>query len=518
MLAVLAIGTGCPTGGSELGERCDVNSDCDRTLQCLTGTCIPRCQRAPDCGDGYACDAGGFCHLATGQQGDACVTEVACAPGLSCQIDGGDGDGLLSSCTAQNAGHPAGSRCGDDADCRNGTCALGHCVDLCADTRDCGGGLACMNIPRVEAGGRMFAGCLPSRGTLTWSIPVIQPTQTIQLPIPDAATAVSVTMNVDDVNQLVGATRLTAPREIGSSLPGMTLLTTCGEVGPVTCDPIAKAFGNIVRHRPGFAQSVLAMPSRYDQSTPHTSFPPGAYDLTVSSLRMTEQAGLIAGSAIPRVTAVVKLDSSVILDLHFYFLDLTDHPCEASLGSPKFNAELARTSAAFQDDFLGSLRGTFAQGGVAIGSLTYDDLTDHPDLDGLDVADAASLLALGRFDVGVNVFFVRTLSPVGLQAIGPNPGPAGLANTRQSGIVIGVDSLCYRSWTELSRLTAHELARYMGLYHNVEVVTDPQGRPYGDPIADSDASDTNLMFFSEFGGTELSPGQREILTRSPVLR
>jgi hypothetical protein len=111
------------------------------------------------------------------------------------------------------------------------------------------------------------------------------------------------------------------------------------------------------------------------------------------------------------------------------------------------------------------------------------------------------------------VFFVRTLSPVGLQAISPNPGPAGLANTRQSGVVIGLDTLCYRSWPQLARLTAHELARYMGLYNNIEL--DPA---HVDPIADSDMSISNLMFYSELGGVFLSDGQREILSRSPVLR
>ena len=66
---------------------------------------------------------------------------------------------------------------------------------------------------------------------------------------------------------------------------------------------------------------------------------------------------------------------------------------------------------------------------------------------------------------------------------------------------------------QLARLTAHEIGRYMGLSHNVEV--DPRWR---DGIDDSDASPANLMFYSELGGTDLSPGQRAILQRSPVLR
>ncbi|MEO7095779.1 MAG: hypothetical protein ABI175_21145, partial [Polyangiales bacterium] len=145
----------------------------------MTGVCVPKCQRAPECGDGYACDRDGFCHIATGQAGDKCSSEVQCAPGLSCQIDGTatDEDGyLLASCTLQKQSRPAGSLCALDSECRNGTCGLGHCIDLCSDTRDCGSGLSCMGIPRVESDGALFHGCLPPRGSVVWSIPVTSPT------------------------------------------------------------------------------------------------------------------------------------------------------------------------------------------------------------------------------------------------------------------------------------------------------------------------------------------------------
>jgi hypothetical protein len=85
-----------------------------------------------------------------------------------------------------------------------------------------------------------------------------------------------------------------------------------------------------------------------------------------------------------------------------------------------------------------------------------------------------------------------------------------------SGVVVGLDTLCYRSWKQLARLTAHEIARYMGLYRNVE--QDPlQPVLHTDPISDSDMSSTNLMFYSELGGADLSAGQADILSRSAVL-
>jgi hypothetical protein len=227
---------------------------------------------------------------------------------------------------------------------------------------------------------------------------------------------------------------------------------------------------------------------------------------------------VIQGTATPTVDAVIKVDDGAILDLHFYFLNLDDHPCGEKFAG-KLDATTAQNASYFES-FLSEIKNII---GTAVyfevGNVTYEDLRDHADLDGLDVDNASSLLALGSHSTGVNVFFVRTLSPIGLQAVGPNPGPAGLANTRKSGIVIGVDTLCYRSWNELARLTAHEIARYMGLFDNVSIDAN-LGIDINqvDPIPDSDLSSTNLLFYSELGGTFLSEGQKQILRRSAVLR
>ncbi|MGN6104823.1 MAG: hypothetical protein ACTHU0_06960, partial [Kofleriaceae bacterium] len=322
----------------------------------------------------------------------------------------------------------------------------------------------------------------------------------ILLPVPSAARHASLVLTVDDRAQRVGALSVFSPA-------GINEYRACNALGSFECGPAeseAQYYANAIRHRPGLGQSVLALPT-----TPSAPLQPGAYRVRVSSIRPNGTAG----SAIPNVTAVVRLGAGTFLDLRFHFLDLEAHPCAEAFGGEKLDAATARTETFFQSDFLGELRSIFAPAGIAPGTVTYDDVVDHPDLDGLDVGDVGSLLSLGRGGSGLDVFFVRTLSPVGLQAIGPSPGPAGFGGTIQSGIVIGADTLCYRTWRELARLTAHEIARYMGLYHNVEV--DSMWR---DSIVDSDDSPNNLMFFSELGGTELSPGQRDVLIRSPVLR
>lgn len=508
---VAVLSAGCPGGGSGLGDSCGGNGDCDGDLQCVEHVCVPRCERAPECGDGFSCDNKGLCHAATGQAGTSCTSEVDCAAGLSCQLAGsaaGSDGFLLASCTAQNGdAHPANAECIADADCRNGTCALGRCVDLCADSRDCAPGTSCTEIPRIEAEGAPFRGCLPTIGTLAFDLPVAGPSTNVLLPIPARTRSVAVSMVVDDLHQEVGALAVTSPSN-------NVLFST-------DLDP----FMTQVRHAPQLGQSVLAMPSSPDGPLEADgTLEIGAYQLEISSLNppfFNEDNLPITGSAIPRARAVLKLDSGNILDLHFYFLDLDEHPCAAAFengtSSPTLNASVAQTASFFQTDYLDRLHEILTQGNVALGQTTYEDIIGHGDLDGLDVADAGTLLQLGSHDTGINVFFVRSLSPAGLQAFGPNPGPANLPNTRQSGIIISADTLCYEpdGWRSVARLTAHELARYMGLYNNVELASPTEQ----DPISDSDTSSENLMFYSDnTSGFELSAGQRNILSRSGVLR
>lgn len=495
--------------GAALGDRCDATSDCGARLQCVASVCRPLCERAPDCGDGYACGNDGICKEATGVNGDRCRSEVDCKAGLACELSGLPDETnpsmLGATCRKTDAGHPAGAACVLDTDCRNQTCELGRCIDLCTSTRDCGDGTSCTQIPRIAVGGQMFSGCLQSTGALAWNVPIHGATETAQIAVPATAQSVVVTMRIDDPNQMVGATRLIAP-------DGTTLFTSAGDY-----------WTQLVRHRSDFAQSVLAMPSN-----PSDAFAPGVYTIDVRSLRTPYHDDSI-GTATPVMTVVAKLDTSVILDLHFYFLDLDEHPCNAAFDGGTLNAAAAVDHSYFQGEFLGELRSVFGHGSIAIGTLTYEDLRDLPSFDGLDLANVGELLKHGAHATGVNVFFVRSISPAGVFAYSPNPGPAGLAGTAQSGIVIALDSLCYRSWSSVADLTAHEIARYMGLYANVEIdptaidTTVHPARPvyHRDPIDDDDDPDhesTNLMYYSEPTGTELSVKQRLVLGRSPVLR
>ncbi|MGE5185355.1 MAG: hypothetical protein ACM31C_25000, partial [Acidobacteriota bacterium] len=251
-------------GSGAVGDRCGDSSDCTSGLQCVASVCIPHCQRAPECGDGYACTKGGLCQLATGEAGDACTSETQCAAGLACELDSDvpDPGGQLSwSCVPELPGRPAGDECAFDKDCREGTCALGHCVSRCTDTVDCAAGTSCTDLPRVEAGGAMFQGCLLAHGTLQWSLPIDAPAKTLLLPSPGSARQLAVTFAVDDPAELVGASNLVSPT-------GTTLL----DLDLHAPDPYA----GLVRHLPQLAQSVLVI-----ASSPASPLETGAYSLSV---------------------------------------------------------------------------------------------------------------------------------------------------------------------------------------------------------------------------------------------
>jgi hypothetical protein len=496
-LVALAVALGGCSGGAELGEACTRHTDCDAPLQCVQHVCAARCQRAPDCGDGYSCDDRGFCLLATGQSGDPCTSEVDCAPGLSCQIQVDGARRLIKRCADQTDGAPAGAVCAADGDCRNATCALGRCVDLCRVNRDCAAGMSCMQIPHIEAPSSTFAGCLITNGVLSWPLPTPPAGTPLLLPVPSGATHAALVVSTA-APRSAAAVRVVSP----STVPVFQLCPRDWDFACSEADQRAQFYVNQLRHRRDVGLAVLAIPS-----TSQARLEIGTYRVLAKSFHIDGSEG-----PPPAVTAVVRLGAMSTLDLHFHFLDLADHPCEAAFDNGRLDRTSAQAEASFQNDFLGNLRSIFKESGsLTVGEVTYDDIS-RPDLDGLEVANAGALLQLGGYARGVNVFFVRNLSPVGIQAFGPNPGPAGLAGTARSGIVIGIDTLCYRSWKQLARLTAHEIARYMGLYENIEI----SGQ--ADALEDTDASATNLMFYSELGGLSLSPIQRELLSRSPVLR
>lgn len=497
LFGILAVVAAC-AGDGKLGAPCESHGDCRNDLQCQNQVCIARCLRGPDCGDGYACRTDGTCSPATVAAGDSCSSETECAAGLACRLDNSDPDrdgALSATCTKDRSAGAFGSSCLTDNECRHGACALGHCLDLCANDRDCARGNVCMRIPRVEADGAVFRGCLPERDTITWDIRLTAPAAEVLVPVPDEARGMSLAMTVEDDSQLVGATYLTAPGASG----GGRLLFDLG----------ADYYSNLVRHRPSNGVSVIQIPS-----STGSQITPGAYRLSLSSLRPNGEIG----SAVPRLRVAMALGPASIaernlrpsLALHFHFVDLSDHPCRSKFpDSGVLNASTAPRSVVFEQ-YLQDLRNLLPD--IAVAEPTYDDLPLKNVRDNIAPEHVRALLKQGRYADGVNVFFVRSMSPAGTRAIGPTPGPTGLKGTGASGIILSMEQLCYVSWHDFARTTSHQLARYLGLFPNLD------SNDKTDPIDDTGTETTNLMFFSDQGGTFLTKGQRDILLASPVLQ
>lgn len=489
-IGLLLAAAACTGGGAGVGERCTSTSECASGLQCLDGQCLPRCLHHIECGDGYTCEAG-LCKEAEGVENDSCDSELDCGPGLTCRLRQ-----TLSSppgiCQRHTTAGVPGAGCDSDIDCRGGACLVGHCLDLCADASECPPRWTCAAIPRVTDDDLTLRGnfnaCLPSSGTLTYEIeldPTVQQ-PTVYIAVPTSAVAMSVVMEVGDPFQRIGATRVWDP---------------AGD--PIYDLPLDREayFRNRLRHEPAAGVSAFKIPSRPDEP-----LQAGAYRMSL---------GVFAdGGGEPsfdrRLRVVQKLGLGAALDLHFYFTDLEGHPCADALGTV-IDAETAQASTAFQTQFVSELR-TILSRAFATGATTYDDVSGHDDLSGLLRARAGELFELNTYHQGVAIFFVRSIAPAGLNiVVGGTPG-VPIPETRGSGVAVSLESMCYRDWRTLARQTAHAVARELGLFRNVEPDSG------ADPIEDSPATIDNLMHFSEFGGTTLTPGQVDMLRASPAVQ
>ncbi len=485
-------------GGAGAGAPCSSNGDCDDSYQCLNQICSPRCDRNSDCGDGYLCKSGGLCELVISELGDPCASEWDCGLGQSCILDGEDTDGngqLASTCQEQGQGGNVGSTCTADGDCRNSLCTLGQCSQVCAALEDCPEGNFCDSIPRVLASNdyAYFNGCLPDTATLTTKFTMESPAQRIRVPVPNSAKSFAIVASVNDSSHLVGVTRVIAPG------------------------------GQRLFEEPESFEDFLTNPIRYSRSREVSTltFPNdglreierGIYEIDIET-SLPPFDGV--GTAVPEVSVHYKLKESRVLDLTFYFADFEDHPCQDNMTGETLTALSAEDSNAFQEEYLKEIADIFGRANIIIGpQVTYKDVNPkRPDLDGItNEQDLRSLFRTAENTQGIAIFLVRSLPFDGVQTLGTTiPGPPRTPGSSSSGIAVSMDALCYRSWNSLARVTAHSIAGQMGLWNN----RDAAG--IADPISDSDRSTNNLMYFGEFGDTELSAGQSRVLGLYPGLR
>lgn len=112
------------------------------------------------------------------------------------------------------------------------------------------------------------------------------------------------------------------------------------------------------------------------------------------------------------------------------------------------NAETARRDSEFQQYFISTLRTLLGRGAVSIGDITFEDVVGHPELDAITQESASALFAQTNTAGGVTLYFVRSIAPAGLAAIGAAPGPVGVPGTSRSGIALSMEAMCYRSWPQ----------------------------------------------------------------------
>jgi len=491
-LAIATLVAACSGANLGVGETCASDDECADGLQCLDSVCTPRCSAHIECGDGYRCLDSGECEQVISEIGDFCAAEIECGPEQTCALEPSDADGdgtVFGRCQAQPIGKVAGTTCRIGAECQTGLCMIGVCTQLCRLASDCAPGATCAEMPASAlAGEPHFTGCLPATGVLSMSVPNSATRATLPVVVPSNVRSFALITRIGEADQQVGAIRLTAP-------DGRTHY-----VNPVTPDDF---YANAIRYKPGTRISTLMVPN-----TPAVALQVGTYLVEVSSLLPVGGVG----TAAPQIELFYKLDSAATLDLHFYFLDLAEHPCAVEMGETLLNAASAPTSVPFAG-FLTETESILSRAGLTFGDIAYRDITGRGDLDGLQRSNLGDLLSLAEHTSGINVFLVRSIGPTGIQAlIGGTPGPPRTAGTTSSGMAVGLDTLCYRSWNTLARVVSQSIVRQMGLFPN----RDSDGQ--ADTIPDTDGSTDNLLFFGEFGGSELTSGQVDVIRRYPGLR
>ena len=101
----------------------------------------------------------------------------------------------------------------------------------------------------------------------------------------------------------------------------------------------------------------------------------GIYRVTVGA----QLAGGQPSSSSIHTTAVLRLGAGTQLDLHFFFLDLGEHPCQSMIGTDTLDSEHAPLMSTFRDDFLGPINQLFGDAQIVVSAASYEDILDQPD-------------------------------------------------------------------------------------------------------------------------------------------
>lgn len=512
-----------PVGGQSVCVKsCTTRDNCRPDWQCQSGSCVPPCTVATDCGEhGFTCDNGQCTPLPGAADGEPCGVDDDCSSQLcllgtcrrscddesdcastdTCALNRVGANGpkptsrIRPACVPRRGGKAPGQDCAVDDDCNQGGCVYDRCALLCSGDATCGSGSACGSMPiLVDIGDFPTAGmCLPSPGLIVLDgaeqiVPVASTVRSFAIYTAAQTTNYTIYAGVDSLTDPMGVDVYTTPQTE------------------------AAFYDLLVRYLPTEISSTMLVPN-----SPNYSLVTGVYSFIAGP----------SASAKSSTTIYLKLAKEPLttgkLSLNFYVTDLTDAACpNAQVTVQNGPTKLAQV--------IQQLRDIYGKANITITDVTFHDASGVPNSIASDApSELGTILQMATANqtatIGMDIVLIRSInesndpSLVTLGIAGGIPSAPVLGDPH-SGAVVAMDIACdYGSdWAfEIASTMAHEAGHTFGLFHNVE-----QDK-HTDPIPDNDTNNpktaaSNLMFWEEFGGSTLSAQQGAVIRSDPKVR